>query len=182
MKPTGGGPAGGWCDGCGRIDICLCNLPADPTLAALAILDAALAQVEADDPTDHKAARRVTMAILHLRGTRQHVLCPCCGWDGLASMPGRNVPDCPSCGSSTILEDELAHPASGGPECSECGEPATTWFREYIGPDQYVRMPGCQDCAKRSEDREPTDDDVYNGLGMEGGVRYDVNRYDGGRR
>lgn len=55
----------GYCDGCRRSDICLCDLPADPTVAAVEILDAARSLVVA---ATHEASH---LARVRLHGTLQ---------------------------------------------------------------------------------------------------------------
>lgn len=50
-----------YCDDCGRDDYCLCNLDADPTAAALQVLQAAEHQVLIDDEHRTPAAARATL-------------------------------------------------------------------------------------------------------------------------
>lgn len=54
----------------------------------------------------------------------------------------------------------------------DCTEVATTTVQDATGPSTYIERPACASCAAYEANREPSDDDLYNGFGMEGGIRY----------
>jgi hypothetical protein len=54
-----------------------------------------------------------------------------------------------------------------------CTDEATTSAKEWVWHNRYVLVHACVSCRDYRENREPTDEQIYNGHGIEGGIRYD---------
>lgn len=58
------------------------------------------------------------------------------------------------------------------PECEDCGEPTSGFvFSDAHGHNKVFL---CATCLARYESREPSDERIMNGPGVEGGIRYDT--------
>ena len=56
-----------------------------------------------------------------------------------------------------------------------CTNEATTHAKEWVWHNRVVLVYACVPCRDRHENREPTDEQVMNGPGTEGGINYATN-------